>query len=379
MTHEAPPAEAASQHRSARFVDADVHPMVPDMDCLFRYLSKEWQVYCTSRHIDITKGRGGAPDRYARSDASLQPDATPPSGGVPGSNPVFMCEHYLNRYGPERVVLQYYHGEALISWTDPDAVAALYSACNDYFVNEWLPVDNRFTYAILAVTQDPVQAAKEIRRLGSHPGVVAVNLPLSDRLMGERYYYPIYEAALDVGLPMLTHLTGTEGTFHGSPSVGGIPSYRAERRVLFPQVAQSNACSLIFQGVFERFKGLKVVFVEYGFSWLLSLKWRLDDAWKESRREVPWVKRSPSEYIDECMRFTTQPVDEPGDAGHMQTLIDLLGGERVLLFSTDYPHWNTDFPNTTLKELPLEKRERIFYRNAMEFFPRLSVTPAARV
>jgi uncharacterized protein len=47
------------------------------------------------------------------------------------------------------------------------------------------------------------------------------------------------------------------------------------------------------------------------------------------------------------------------------------------MFSSDYPHWDFDAPDRTLRELPAEWREPIAARNAAEFF-RLPV-PAAGV
>ncbi|PWW28914.1 hypothetical protein DFO73_105151 [Cytobacillus oceanisediminis] len=38
-------------------------------------------------------------------------------------------------------------------------------------------------------------------------------------------------------------------------------------------LAQRIIISLVMEGVFEKFPNLKVVFVEYGFSWVAPLMW----------------------------------------------------------------------------------------------------------
>jgi predicted TIM-barrel fold metal-dependent hydrolase len=38
------------------------------------------------------------------------------------------------------------------------------------------------------------------------------------------------------------------------------------------------------------------------------------------------------------------------------------------VFSTDYPHWDNDFPNQTLTRVAAPIRRRIFFENAAELF-----------
>ncbi len=59
----------------------------------------------------------------------------------------------------------------------------------------------------------------------------------------------------------------------------------------------------------------------------------------------------------------TQPLDEPHDAAHLDRLIELLGPD-LLCFSTDYPHWDNDMPEDSLRSLAPADRQRIFYDNA---------------
>ncbi|HZW58592.1 MAG TPA: amidohydrolase family protein [Nitrososphaerales archaeon] len=94
---------------------------------------------------------------------------------------------------------------------------------------------------------------------------------------------------------------------------------------------------------------------------------RLDKAWHGLRMETPWVKKPPSEYIREHVRFTTQPIDEPEKTSDLHSMIRLLGIE-MLLSSSDYPHWDNDPPQIIFKNLPEEFKERIAVTNAVEFF-----------
>jgi predicted TIM-barrel fold metal-dependent hydrolase len=186
--------------------------------------------------------------------------------------------------------------------------------------------------------------------------------------MGSRHFDPIYEAAQAGGLPIFSHVSGADLIYLGLPQpAGGFPESYSERRCAFSQIAEANLGSLIFSGTFERFPELRVVFAEFGFTWALSLMWRMDSTWRSTRIEVPWVNKWPSEYVHERVRFTTQPVDEPRRAEDIYELIKLLGDD-VLLFSTDYPHWDTDNPTRVLQGLSNESKDRLYSANPLGFW-----------
>ena len=82
------------------------------------------------------------------------------------------------------------------------------------------------------------------------------------------------------------------------------------------------------------------------------------------RKEVPHLKRLPSEYMRSNVWFTTQPVEEPEPREHLAEAIEWIGWDRVL-FATDYPHWDFDDPAHALpiKDDRAQKRG-MFLENA---------------
>ena len=52
---------------------------------------------------------------------------------------------------------------------------------------------------------------------------------------------------------------------------------------------------------------------------------------------VPWTDRSPEEVVRDQVRFSLTPIDGP-DTDQLRRVIDHLGSDQVILFSTDYPH-----------------------------------------
>jgi predicted TIM-barrel fold metal-dependent hydrolase len=46
--------------------------------------------------------------------------------------------------------------------------------------------------------------------------------------------------------------------------------------------------------------------------------------------------------VRDRVRLTLQPFDAPSDDGGVMRLMDQIGSDEMLLFSTDYPHWQFD-------------------------------------
>jgi predicted TIM-barrel fold metal-dependent hydrolase len=358
-------------------IDCDVHPhLAHGLGDLKPFLPATWQ-----RRIGIGEEHAWSKEVYAaqvsipknvfyiNTAGVLRRDAVPPDGSMPASDPAFVSAHLLDKYDVSRAVLIGGDMLGLGALPDPDLAAALASAYNDWLDDVWLEADERYRAAMVVAPRDPVKAVEEIRRVGDRRGFVSVLLPLTDLLMGERHYYPIYEAAADRGLPVAIHPNSVDGIFVTAPRMaGGTPTYYVEWHTALTQVFQANIISLLCHGVFERFPKLKVVVTEGGFAWLADVLWRLDKNAKGLRDETPWVKRAPSEYVFDHVRFTTQPFVEPKRPEHLHAICDIICAERTLVFSSDYPHWDFDDPVRALAWLPEETRRRVRSENAVELY-----------
>jgi predicted TIM-barrel fold metal-dependent hydrolase len=245
--------------------------------------------------------------------------------------------------------------------------AAMARAVNDWQIMEWLDKEPRLRASIVVPTQNPEMAAEEIERLGDHPGFVQVLLLVRTEMpLGKRHYWPIYEAAERHGLVIGIHAGGSPGN---PITPVGWPSHYLEDYVSLAQAFQTQLVSLVSEGVFAKFPGLRVALIEGGFTWLPSLMWRFDKNWKGLRGEVPWVDRLPSEIIHEHVRLTIQPVDEPPNQEHLLQTMEQIGSEEMLLFSTDYPHWHFDDREDALPvDLPPELERKILVENARALY-----------
>jgi predicted TIM-barrel fold metal-dependent hydrolase len=240
--------------------------------------------------------------------------------------------------------------------------SALAGAYNSYQIEEWLAADPRFRGSVHVAPQDPHAAAREIDRVGPHPQMVQVLLGITTRAYGDPFYFPIFEAAQRNGLKIATHHTVyVEGAL-------GMGRYYIERHMLIPQGTMAQIVSLVCSGVFDRFPELGVVCLEGGFTWLPHLMWRMDREYKSLRQEVPWVKRLPSEHIRERVRLATQPAEDLS-RDELVKVIDLIGSDEILMFATDYPHFDFDSPLRSLPpRLSDDLARKIFCDNARAFY-----------
>jgi predicted TIM-barrel fold metal-dependent hydrolase len=269
----------------------------------------------------------------------------------------------LNPWQVDRAVLNCYYG--VDSLRHPDWAAALASAVNNWIIAEWLEKDPRLAASLVIPARDPIAAAAEIDRVGSHPGFVQVMLPVrSERLYGQRIFNPIYESAtrndLVVGLQW-------GGTTEDAPSPTGYASWYAEQYAAETQVYLAQLTSMVFEGTFQKFPSLRVAVMEGGFSWVPMWGWSMNKKWKGLRRETPWVDRLPLDIVRDHVRFSVAPADL-GQREHSKRIIEWLGSEDMLMFATDYPHRHDDSIDELLDIIPDTMKAKMMSETARSWY-----------
>lgn len=199
-------------------IDTDIHPTL-DPQCLVEFLAEPWRSrFASGNHGPGTLG-------YWNAAGFHQADAVTEDGDNIASHPETLSRLLFDRYGLEYGILNSESAIHIGVGPDMDFSAALLSAMNDVMVHEWLPVDSRFRASINVGPSDPQLAAREVHRLGDHPGMVQVMMGSGARIpYGQRFYHPIYSAAVEHDLPVAIH-PGNEGVgITGPPNATGYPS-----------------------------------------------------------------------------------------------------------------------------------------------------------
>ncbi|MQA63264.1 MAG: amidohydrolase family protein [Actinophytocola sp.] len=349
-------------------VDCDVHPYPESPEMLREYLPEPW------RSANIPTRR----DIYLSPNQGQRRDARPDTGGHPGSDPALLERQLFEEAGVDYAILLPFGSVGSVP--DYRHGAALATAYNDWQIDLWLGKWNghgRYRGSIVVYEHDTEAAVREIERVAEHPGFVQVLVGTSSfEPFGKHRYHPIWEACARHGLPVAMHLNSALGAAL-PPTPCGYPSLFIEWHTLYCMNYMTQLVSMLCEGVFEKFPDLKMVFVEGGSAWLAPLMWRLDKDWRSVRWSVPWLKRPPSGYLRDHVRFTTQPIEEPADRRQLLTLFEMMDAEHILMFATDYPHWDFDDPGRALPpQLPAELRRRIMSENARELYSLPATRPS---
>ena len=343
-------------------IDCDVHPPTPRMAELLPYLDPHWREVMLGRGIDGLELASYPPG----SPLSARPEWRAPDGR-PGGDLAMLRREVLDRWGARIAILNCLHGAAAMF--SEDMGAALARAVNDWIAAEWLDRDARLRASILVTPRSPELAVAEIERRAADPRFVQVLLLAAGELpLGRRAHWPIYAAAERFGLPIGIH---AGSAFHQPITSLGWPSFVAEDYVGQATTFQHQLLSLIGEGAFTKFPRLTVVLIESGVTWLPGFLWRATKEWRALRSEVPWVDRSPIEIVRDHVRLTLQPMDSPPEPDRLAEVIEELGADDFLLFSSDYPHWQWDGDEVLPEGLPKRLIARIAVENPAATYPRL--------
>jgi predicted TIM-barrel fold metal-dependent hydrolase len=125
--------------------------------------------------------------------------------------------------------------------------------------------------------------------------------------------------------------------------------------------------SFLGGGILERHPKLRVAFLEANCSWLPWLLWRLDEGYeREGDIFMTDLTMPPSEYFKRQCFISIEPDETP--ARHT---IDDFGCDQ-LVFSTDYPHGDSRYPEAveSFLKLPLSDadKRKILWDNCARFY-----------
>jgi uncharacterized protein len=346
-------------------IDCDLHPLMPSATALLPYLDEYWRDQLVNRHIDRYSFVLTSYPPY--SPLSARPDWRQTSG-LPAGDIDAIRRHALDPFGTRLAICNVLHGA--VALFNEDMAAALCAAVNDWTAKELLDREPRLRASILLPAHNPALALREIERLAPDRRFVQVLLlAMGEMLLGRRTYWPIYAAAEKHGLAIGIH---AGSTYHHAPTPSGWPAHRVEDYVAQSAAFESQLLSFLTEGVFQKFPALKLVLIESGVTWLPTLLWRTNKTWRGVRPEVPWIDRPPAELLREHVRLTLQPLDVPrGDPQRFPRVLDHVGSDRMLLFSTDYPHWHFDGEDVLPDGLTDDTLRRFMIDNPLETYPRL--------
>ena len=207
----------------------------------------------------------------------------------------------------------------------PDAEIALCWAWNRWMADVWKAGNDRLLWTCVVPALTPSEAIPQLR-FAKENGAVAVCLRPFERtrMVTEPFFYPIFDEAERLGLPIAIHLAnGNPELFNllTNDAGGGFSTFR------IPTVTSCYA--LIMSEIPRMFPKLRWGFIEVSSQWV---PWVVHEA---IRRSLGSEHPVSAECLKQFNIFVSTQSDD--DFGYIMSCV----GEENLVIGTDYGHGDT--------------------------------------
>ena len=253
---------------------------------------------------------------------------------------------------------------------DPQFSDAIARAYNNWLYEFCQAGDSKRMFgAALVAIQDVGAVVKEARRAVTELGFKAIfirpNPPQRGVYFQHRAFDPLWEEVQALGVPVGFH----EGSAPNPNRVGtdrfGYDELNLQQTAMHPLEQMLALSATTLGGVMERFPRVQVGFLEGNGSWLPWWLWRLDE-YAEGFPEED-LRLKPSEYFYRQGYISLESDETPGIAA-----IEACGAD-CFIFSTDYPHPDSKYPNAAqrfLDSFPIaeESKRKILWDNCARLY-----------
>lgn len=250
---------------------------------------------------------------------------------------------------------------------DPKLSAAIARAYNDWLHDFCQADPKRLKGVAMLPLHDPAEAVKEAQRAVGKLGFIGVFArpePLRNLPWHSRYFDTVWSGLEELGVPL---------GFHSATAAGEVAqigdrfgdNLLLRHVVSHPMENMMALVDMIGGGVCDRHPKLKVAFLECYCGWVSFLLHRLDNAMHKGRFPTAGTLK-PSEYFRRQCWISTEHEKE------LPMIIDLIGDDNIV-FSTDYPHGDSDFPEGVEEFLEMggvsdQSRKKILWDNCARLY-----------
>jgi predicted TIM-barrel fold metal-dependent hydrolase len=236
-------------------------------------------------------------------------------------------------------------------------------------LNNFCGHDPKRLKALLPVIPNSTETCvEEIRRWGKSDWMVGVYVQMkNDTPMDHPDLEPVWKVVDDLGLVVIYH-----SNYAGPPYFPGCNDLWGNaflgRSAAHPWGAMRAIGSFIGCGAMDRYQQLRFGMLESGCGWLPFWMRRLEDQ-AEYVGGIPKLMQTITEYMTGGRFFSSIEMSEGQD---MIEMVAQFLGPNVLMYASDYPHFECRFPgsvdyfmNWTLDE---ELRRKLLWDNPVRFY-----------
>ncbi|NIO08488.1 MAG: amidohydrolase family protein, partial [Deltaproteobacteria bacterium] len=240
----------------------------------------------------------------------------------------------------------------------PDAEIALSWGWNRWMANIWKQGQGRLRWTCVIPSLSPKEAVPQIRFAKENGAVGICIRPFEKgRMMVDPFFYPIYDEAQHLGLPITVHLA------NGDPELMRMLTNEAGGGFSTFRVPTITACyALIMSEIPRMFPNLKWGFIEVSSQWI---PWVVHET---IRRSMGSEHPVPSNPFREFNIYSTTQTDD--DFPYVISYT----GEENLLIGTDYGHGDTSSELNAISrfqamnDLSAEVKRKILSDNPRAFY-----------
>jgi predicted TIM-barrel fold metal-dependent hydrolase len=282
----------------------------------------------------------------------LYPTQEGPGRGVPidtATNPACVAgaadlDKRLADMDSEGIDIQVLYGGLIIGLTSyADAGFAL-DVARAY--NDWLLAKvcghnpARLKGVAVVPLQDVDRSITEVTR-ASRLGAVAVAIPpvLGSANLDDPSLLPFFEACASLDLAIAVH--SAPGMNLELPGAGRFDNYAQVHCLSFPVDQMVAFTALAMGGVLDRLPALRVAFLESGTGWVPYFVHRMHEHLEKRPELLPAMRTDPRDLLASGRCYFSFEAEEP----LLETCVEQLG-DAWLIYASDYPHWDSDFPGT---------------------------------
>ncbi|MEE9284228.1 MAG: amidohydrolase family protein [Dehalococcoidia bacterium] len=250
---------------------------------------------------------------------------------------------------------------------------AIYQAYNRWCADFCAADPKRLKFVAVFSMRDVEAGVAEAHRAAGDATTLGLycQTHMGDRQLDQPFFDPIWNAAQDLDLPTVIHHASAALPPYGLGVFDMNGNWWLAHAASNPFEQMRAIATMLGGGVFQRFPELRAVYLEAGCGWLPYWLDRLDHHLELMPYAVPLMKQTATELFASGRCFVSFDPDEqmlPHTVKHV--------GDDVLVFASDYPHFDGAFPDSVRlvaqrDDITEASKRKLLAENARRLYPRL--------
>jgi uncharacterized protein len=319
----------------------------------------KWVAEIEGRPYPLQEGHG----RGVPIDSAILPAAAPGAADV---------EQRIRDCDTEGIDVQVMYGGLSIGiagYDDPGLAADVARAYNDWLMGDVCArYPDRLKGVAVLPLQDIDRAITEME-YAVGIGAVGVTIPpvLGEKNLDDPSLRPFFAAAAESGTAVGVH--SAPGMHIPLPAAERFSNYAQVHLLSFPVDQMVAFTALALGGVLDEFPALRVAFLEAGVGWAPYFLARAEEHREKRGDMVPGMTSATRDYVERGQCYFSVECEDP----FLEFYVEQLGADSVV-FASDYPHWDADFPGTveemrqTASKLGEENCAKVMGDNALRLY-----------